>query len=294
MVAHRNVGVVLDDLTAASYREASRALSGLVTDPSLRERCREAAVTGRAQEVVLPRLRIYESSSARLPARRWTAPSGTWGAGVRRSWPYPLDIAPGQRYRCEQWAPYLAEQGIDLVLPFATSLQERLYAGRLPGPSGRWCAALRRIPKRGAPRYDAVWSIARRAWWARPGPSACPHRRPALVYDFDDAVYRAYVSPTNRYLSYLKFPGKTRTLCRLAGAVIAGNEHLADYARRYNPRVHVVPSTITLRAYRPRPGTRPEGPPVIGWTGSHSSAQSWPWSPARFSACDAGTTSASS
>lgn len=63
MVAHRNVGVVLDDLTAASYQEASRALSGLVTDPGLRVRCREAAVTEVGlEEVVLPRyLRIYES-----------------------------------------------------------------------------------------------------------------------------------------------------------------------------------------------------------------------------------------
>ena len=28
--------------------------------------------------------------------------------------PYPLGVAPGQRYRIEQWAPYLREAGIDV------------------------------------------------------------------------------------------------------------------------------------------------------------------------------------
>jgi glycosyltransferase involved in cell wall biosynthesis len=73
----------------------------------------------------------------------------------------------------------------------------------------------------------------------------------------------------------LKFPGKTKTLCRIAASVIAGNESLAAYARRYNPAVSVVPSTVSLRSYRPRPERRP-GPPVVGWTGSHSSAQYLP------------------
>jgi glycosyltransferase involved in cell wall biosynthesis len=193
--------------------------------------------------------------------------------------PYPLDIAPGQRYRCEQWAPYLAEQGIQLVFaPFASpELQERLYRpGAYMAKAWEMTRGLcRRVPEAwSAAHYDAVLvhreaCLVGPAWAER----LAHYRRPALVYDFDDAVYRAYVSPTNRYLSYLKFPGKTRTLCRLAAAVIAGNDHLADYARGYNPRVHVVPSTISLRTYRPREGARPERPPVIGWTGSHSSAQ---------------------
>jgi glycosyltransferase involved in cell wall biosynthesis len=98
-------------------------------------------------------------------------------------------------------------------------------------------------------------------------------RRPRLVYDFDDAIWLPYVSPSNRYLSYLKMPGKTRSLCRLATAVTVGNETLAEFARRYNRRVSVVPSTVSLREYRPRPPSLDGATPVIGWTGSHSSAQ---------------------
>jgi len=91
------------------------------------------------------------------------------------------------------------------------------------------------------------------------------------VYDFDDAIYLPYVSPTNRYLSYLKFPWKTGTLCRIARAVVAGNQHLADYASRYNDRVFVVPSTVSLREYGERPVPAADRIPVVGWTGSHSS-----------------------
>ena len=98
-------------------------------------------------------------------------------------------------------------------------------------------------------------------------------RNPRFVYDFDDAIWLPYVSPRNRYLSYLKAPGKTGAICRMAAAVTVGNETLADFARRYNPAVTVVPSTVSLREYRPRPHPPRAATPVIGWTGSHSSAQ---------------------
>jgi glycosyltransferase involved in cell wall biosynthesis len=101
----------------------------------------------------------------------------------------------------------------------------------------------------------------------------CHLRNPRLVYDFDDAIWLRYVSPRNRYLSYLKAPGKTKAICRMASAVTVGNETLAAFARRYNPCVTIVPSTVSLREYRPRPVSSIGKDPVIGWTGSHSSAQ---------------------
>jgi glycosyltransferase involved in cell wall biosynthesis len=123
-----------------------------------------------------------------------------------------------------------------------------------------------------AKAYDAVFlqregALIGPAWSER----VLRVRQPALVYDFDDAIYLPYVSPTNRHLSYLKFPWKTRALCRLARAVVAGNDHLAAYASRYNDRVSVVPSTVSLREYQPRPLPPADRVPVVGWTGSHSS-----------------------
>jgi glycosyltransferase involved in cell wall biosynthesis len=126
----------------------------------------------------------------------------------------------------------------------------------------------------GAKKYDAVLvhreaSLVGPAWSERLAWSQCPR----LIYDFDDAVWIPYVSPTNRYLSYLKFPGKTRTICRMASLVLAGNDHLAQWARRHSDNVHVVPSTVALREYRARPANDHRDEAVIGWTGSHSSVQ---------------------
>jgi len=193
--------------------------------------------------------------------------------------PYPLGTAPGQRYRIEQWAPYLAEAGIEVTFqPFAgEALSRTLYQrGRaLAKAAGMTSGLLRRFAEAwGSARYDAVF-LHREA--ALVGPALAERvlhaRQRAIVYDFDDAIYLPYVSPTNRYLSYLKFPWKTAALCRLAAAVTAGNPSLAEYASRYNERVSVVPSTVSMREYRPRPDPPASRMPVIGWTGSHSSLQ---------------------
>jgi glycosyltransferase involved in cell wall biosynthesis len=193
--------------------------------------------------------------------------------------PYPVGTAPGQRYRIEQWAPYLHEQGIDVQFePFAgLDLATNLYR------SGWYATKSWLMIRAWVRRASTVWrcsdfdvvyihreaALIGPAWLER---LAC-RRNPHLVFDFDDAIWVPYVSPRNRYFSYLKFPGKTGATCRLAKAVTVGNETLAAFARRYNRSVTVVPSTVSLREYRPRPDPPPGAVPVVGWTGSHSSVQ---------------------
>jgi glycosyltransferase involved in cell wall biosynthesis len=193
--------------------------------------------------------------------------------------PYALGRAPGQRYRVEQWAPYLAEAGVELEFaPFASdALAEVLYRPGLMRAKAALMlrGLLRRVSSAWSARgFDAVLvhreaALIGPAWTER----IAKARQARLVYDFDDAVWVPYLSPTNRYLSYLKFPGKTRTICRLASLVLAGNEHLAEWARQYAPNVHVVPSTVSLRDYPVRPGGGGAEAPVVGWTGSHSSLE---------------------
>jgi glycosyltransferase involved in cell wall biosynthesis len=193
--------------------------------------------------------------------------------------PYPLGVAPGQRYRIEQWAPYLRESGVDVLFePFAgAALSSVLYR---PGHYARkawlmtraWLAGIERAWR--ASEFDAVF-LHREA--SLIGPALLERlgrwRNPRLIYDFDDAIWLRYVSPKNRYLSYLKAPGKTRALCQMAAAVTVGNEHLAQYARRYNRNVTVIPSTVSMSEYRPAPQHKERGELIIGWTGSHSSVQ---------------------
>jgi glycosyltransferase involved in cell wall biosynthesis len=91
-----------------------------------------------------------------------------------------------------------------------------------------------------------------------------------MVYDFDDPLWMPYRSPRNHVFSRLKCFGKTRTLCRMATQVIAGNRLLADWAKAFSANVHVVPSTIDIDRYPAAHRASGRSPVTLGWTGSHS------------------------
>jgi hypothetical protein len=79
-----------------------------------------------------------------------------------------------------------------------------------------------------------------------------------MVYDLDDAIY---AQAEHRALAH--------AMMRSATCVVAGNETLAAYARRLNPRVVVIPSVVDTHSYRPPCGLRHPGDErtVIGWIG---------------------------
>lgn len=189
--------------------------------------------------------------------------------------PYPLDTTPSQRFRLEQWAPHLAQLGIDIeLLPFAN---QALYAS-LYRPGARLKAAAllttcvwRRVQESlRARRYDAVVVHRAAALLGPPLLETWLARMRPLIYDFDDAIFLLNTSENNRLLGWLKFPGKTASICRRSRHVVVGNEYLAAYALQHNPRVAIVPTSIDTDAYALRdyaPGVRV----VIGWSGSATS-----------------------
>jgi glycosyltransferase involved in cell wall biosynthesis len=192
--------------------------------------------------------------------------------------PSVYDRNPSQRYRIEQWEPLLRARGVEITYkPFESKeLNEVLYQpGRVPEKLRLVAKSLsRRFSEvRAARDYDAVYILRETALLGPPVFERMLARMNVpFIFDFDDAVFERYVSPSNGYLSYLKFPGKTRTICRLAAHVMAGNDYLADYARAVNKRVTVIPTTVDTDKYtvEPKPCT---DPPVIGWTGSYSTVQ---------------------
>jgi glycosyltransferase involved in cell wall biosynthesis len=192
--------------------------------------------------------------------------------------PSLYDTSPGQRYRIEQWTPLLNRSGVEITFaPFeCAELNRRLHepGGMVPKAWLIAKAFWRRAQTLARVRDYDVCYIFREA--ALLGPPLFEYwvRRAGVpvIFDFDDAIFVPYVSPSNGYLSYLKFPAKTRSICRISTAVIAGNPYLAEYARQVNDNVTVVPTTMDTKKYQCRrqpPGT----PPVIGWTGSFSTVQ---------------------
>jgi glycosyltransferase involved in cell wall biosynthesis len=191
--------------------------------------------------------------------------------------PYPPDSAPSQRFRLEQWRPLLQEQGIDVDLfPFVHhELMALLHQpGRLVSKAAALSRAfLRRAARLGTVRnYDVVY--IHRALCIL-GPAVLERVLPLfgkpLIFDFDDAIFLLHTTHANRRFGWLKFPGKTAAICRNSTHVVVGNPWLAEYARRSNPRVTVVPSSVDLRRYQPVRKERSDGRVVIGWTGSGTS-----------------------
>jgi glycosyltransferase involved in cell wall biosynthesis len=95
------------------------------------------------------------------------------------------------------------------------------------------------------------------------------HRRGVnFVLDFDDAIFVLYdemKSPMARGLLQNKLP---RVIAR-SRLVLAGNEFLADYARRFSKRVVRFPTVVDVERFKPanrEPGVG--GLPVVGWMGS--------------------------
>ncbi len=192
--------------------------------------------------------------------------------------PYPYGTTAGPRSSFELWERVLREA--DITLEYAvfetTRLHEVIYQrGRVLEKAlemGRSYA--RFVPQaRHAGDYDAVL-VNREAtligpalverWVARQG-------RP-VIYLLDDPLYIPYRSPANGWLSYLKFPRKVATLCRLSAAVFANSPSNAAFARRHNANVWEIPSVVDADAYtgwQPRDGSG-DSHVCVGWSGSPS------------------------
>jgi len=189
-------------------------------------------------------------------------------------------LTPGQRFRLEQWAPRLRTQhGISLdFAPFESpALTSILYqpGRRLAKAELILQDAIRRreVIAR-APDYDAV-IIYRAASLLGPAiyERLLARAGVPLIFDFDDAIWLTGPGSANGMYSHLGFRRKTATICRLASAVVVGNDFLAEYARRYSKRVFVVPTTVELDTSPLQPPIVAEGPFRIVWAGSFSSLQ---------------------
>jgi glycosyltransferase involved in cell wall biosynthesis len=189
--------------------------------------------------------------------------------------PQPFDTSPGQRFRIEQWEPFLRTEDTHLeyspfMTPSLTTLLKVRGASLRKAVAVLWAMRRRYIEAVRASRFDLVYVFREDALLGPALPVRLLMARGVpFVYDFDDAVWIRYRSPTNPGFSRLRWPSKTATYCRNARLVLAGNRQLQQYAEAVGGRATVVPTTIDTMRYKVphRPANRPL---VIGWTGSYS------------------------
>jgi glycosyltransferase involved in cell wall biosynthesis len=189
------------------------------------------------------------------------------------------DVSPGQRFRLEQWEPLLREFGVETRFEAFESPELNALIYQPGGTLEKISLIVKAFNRRfsllsSIKEFDVVY-IFREA--ALLGPAIIERRIARLgipiVFDFDDAIFIPYISPSNGLLSLLKFPWKTRAICRLSTHIMAGNQYLAEYAARVNKNVAIVPTTIDLDKYTLEVPTATPDRLTIGWTGSYSTVQ---------------------
>jgi glycosyltransferase involved in cell wall biosynthesis len=184
-------------------------------------------------------------------------------------------VAASARCRFYNYFPYLECAGFRCV---ASPLFDERYwekknrTGRTPPLDALRGYARRLAALAGARHYDLVVVHYEAlpylpAFWE----GALARLGVPYVLDFDDAMYHNYDLHPLRPVRWL-LGGKFRGLLAGAATVVAGNRHLADYAKAVASRVEIVPTVVDLELYRPVASAPRAGPVVVGWIGSTSTS----------------------
>ena len=188
--------------------------------------------------------------------------------------PYPTEGA-SNRYRVEQYLPYLKTAGIGYCLrPFwSSSAYKLLYKKGHYLKKGYYfiTGTLRRIwDVMFIFRYDIVF-IHREAYPIGGAffENLVSFFKKPLIFDFDDAIFLPSSSKPNSFIERFKNPVKTTKVIKMSSHVIAGNDYLANFASGYNDKITVIPTPIDTNRYSPPKNIYDEKREVIiGWTGS--------------------------
>ena len=187
--------------------------------------------------------------------------------------------SPGQRFRFEQYIGALEKAGWDCVHSHLVTAEDDqiLYQRGNYFDKARFvrrCHSIRQLDVSRMQDFDVIF-LYREALMTRSIRYELKFRssRAKLIFDFDDSIWLPNVSEANRRWSWMKDASKTSKLIGTSDLIFAGNEYLADYAKKFNPHTLIVPTTIDTEEYQPKPGGLISGPVVIGWSGSLTTIQ---------------------
>ena len=189
--------------------------------------------------------------------------------------------SPSQRFRFEQYLDYLRQNGFDSDYSYLIDAADDkvLYSpGNYLGKLGIF---LKSSAKRlgnvlSLGKYDIVF-IQREAFMLGTTLFEKLFARSSakVVFDFDDSIWRnqGEAVGANSNLLFLKNPDKTKDIIAASDLIFAGNEYLADYARRFNKNVVIVPTTIDTTEYQRVPVPPHPGRVCVGWSGSFTTIE---------------------
>ena len=190
--------------------------------------------------------------------------------------PYPLGIAPGQRFRFEHYLGLLEKAGINYevqtFLDEATNkvlYKPKNYLKKITGvllgffrrfrllfslSRFDYIYVFREVSPLGPPIFE--WLIAK-VW------------KKKIIYDFDDAIWISNTTGTNKIVARIKWHQKVAKICSWAYKVSVGNAYLGNFAKQYNQQVFLLPTVVNTSTEHNKIQNH-TNKVNIGWTGSHS------------------------
>ncbi len=187
--------------------------------------------------------------------------------------------SPSQRYRFEQYLPFLETEGFNFTYSYLLNQKNdtTFYS------KGKFLAKIFILTKSifirlndclGFKNYDIIF-IQREATFL--GTSFFEKQAylsgAKVIFDFDDSIWLADTSPGNKKWEWIKNPKKFFKTVSYAHTVIAGNNYLAQKALPINKNVVIIPTTIDTNVHIPKPELRNNIFLTIGWSGSISTVK---------------------
>lgn len=194
--------------------------------------------------------------------------------------PYPVDKAPSQRLKYEQYFSIFENTGYDITTKSFVSekLWDILY---LPG----FIIQKLFFTKLGyIKRFFTLFSIRKydiiyvHLWVTPIGPPIFEWLTIKLakkvVYDIDDMVFLGHSSDANKLWKNLKGKSKMIYLMKKANHVITCTPKLDEFVKQYNKNTTDISSTVdTCNRYIAKSNYQNKEQIVLGWSGSHSTSK---------------------
>jgi glycosyltransferase involved in cell wall biosynthesis len=90
---------------------------------------------------------------------------------------------------------------------------------------------------------------------------------PKMIFDYDDAIMFSATKPKSKLTNHFRLFKRT---AKIMDVMIAGNEYLAAYARRYCNQVHILPTGLDTSVYQVHGVRNDQNEIRLVWIGSQS------------------------
>ncbi len=192
--------------------------------------------------------------------------------------PYPVDKAPSQRLKYEQYYKHIEANGFEITTSSFVSLD---FWGIIYQKGNLLLKVLytilgyfrRFIDLFKLRKYDVVYIHL----WVTPFGFPIFEWLVRLiakkvVYDIDDMIFLGHSSEANQLLEGLKGKKKMIYLMQSSNHVITCTPTLDNFVRRYNTKTTDISSTINTDLYTPKEHKEKQTI-TLGWSGSHSTSK---------------------